>query len=248
MEVCCKLFRACVHMHYFIIICITQNFNSITDLGRIASQFYIKYDTVEIFNEFLKSVMNEGDILAVISQSTEFAQLKVGKTWNALVTQLMFLWKNTVPSVILSFVILLDHTAYTCHIHIPSWSYNSYVRQAFSNGFICVLFPQVRDEEMNELDDLHQQCEVVAMGGAEHVHGKVNILLQSHISRIRVDSFSLVSDINYITDVSVSFFIWLYLIFNRYLFTLGIYCHIWWYFHVTFAWPLLNIAIKEFCR
>lgn len=67
-------------MHYFIIICITQNFNSITDLGRIASQFYIKYDTVEIFNEFLKSVMNEGDILAVISQSTEFAQLKVGKT------------------------------------------------------------------------------------------------------------------------------------------------------------------------
>lgn len=112
-------------------------FMHITDLGRIASQFYIKYDTVEIFNEFLKSVMNEGDILAVISQSTEFAQLKV------------------------------------------------------------------RDEEMNELDDLHQQCEVVAMGGAEHVHGKVNILLQSHISRIRVDSFSLVSDINYITDNSV---------------------------------------------
>lgn len=71
-----------------------------------------------------------------------------------------------------------------------------------------MLSPQVRDEEMNELDDLHQQCEVVAMGGAEHIHGKVNILLQSHISRIRVDSFSLVSDINYITDVSVSLFVY----------------------------------------
>lgn len=109
----------------------------ITDMGRIASQFYIKYDTIEIFNDFLKALMNEADILAVISQSSEFSQLKV------------------------------------------------------------------RDEELNELDDLHHHCEVVAMGGAENVHGKVNILLQSHISRIRVESFSLVSDINYITENSV---------------------------------------------
>ncbi|XP_042220102.1 activating signal cointegrator 1 complex subunit 3-like [Homarus americanus] len=109
----------------------------ITDMGRVASQFYIKYDTVEIFNEFLKAVMNEADILAVISQSSEFSQLKV------------------------------------------------------------------RDEELNELDDLHHQCEVAAMGGVENLHGKVNILLQSHISRIRVDSFSLVSDVNYITENSV---------------------------------------------
>nr|XP_045603528.1 activating signal cointegrator 1 complex subunit 3-like [Procambarus clarkii] len=109
----------------------------ITDMGRVASQFYIKYDTIEIFNEFLKAVMNEADILSVIAQSSEFSQLKV------------------------------------------------------------------RDEEMNELDDLHHQCEVAAMGGAENVHGKVNILLQSHISRIRVDSFSLVSDVNYITENSV---------------------------------------------
>lgn len=54
---------------------------------------------------------------------------------------------------------------------------------------------------MNELDDLHHQCEVAAAGGAENVHGKVNILLQSHISRIRVEGFSLVSDANYVTEV-----------------------------------------------
>ena len=29
-----------------------------TDLGRVASQFYIKYDTVEVFNEFLRQVNN----------------------------------------------------------------------------------------------------------------------------------------------------------------------------------------------
>ncbi|XP_050739858.1 activating signal cointegrator 1 complex subunit 3-like [Eriocheir sinensis] len=109
----------------------------ITDMGRVASQFYIKYDTIEVFNEYLKAVMNEADILAVVSQSSEFTQLKV------------------------------------------------------------------RDEEMNELDDLHNQCEVAAAGGAENVHGKVNILLQSHISRIRVEGFSLVSDANYVTENSV---------------------------------------------
>ena len=35
-------------------------------------------------------------------------------------------------------------------------------------------------------------------GGAENVHGKVNILLQTHISRGRVNSFSLMSDMNYV--------------------------------------------------
>ena len=35
-------------------------------------------------------------------------------------------------------------------------------------------------------------------GGSENVHGKVNILIQTHISRGRVNSFSLVSDQNYV--------------------------------------------------
>ncbi len=48
-----------------------------TDTGRTASQFYIKYDTIEVFNELLKPVMNEGDILAMLCRATEFEQLKV---------------------------------------------------------------------------------------------------------------------------------------------------------------------------
>lgn len=48
-----------------------------TDLGRTASQFYIKYDTVEVFNEMLKPVMNEADILAMLAKAQEFEQLKV---------------------------------------------------------------------------------------------------------------------------------------------------------------------------
>ena len=105
------------------------------DLGRTASHFYIKYDTVETFNELMKPIMNEGEILAMLSKAQEFEQLKV------------------------------------------------------------------RDEEMTELDEaIHEYCELPVKGGAENVYGKVNILLQTHISRGHVRAFSLVSDMNCITQ------------------------------------------------
>ena len=105
------------------------------DLGRTASHFYIKYDTVETFNELMKPIMNEGEILAMLSKAQEFEQLKV------------------------------------------------------------------RDEEMTELEEaIHEYCELPVKGGAENVYGKVNILLQTHISRGQVRAFSLVSDMNYVTQ------------------------------------------------
>lgn len=107
---------------------------SATDLGRIASHFYLKYDTVEIFNEQQKHVMNEAEILAMISHAQEFEQLKV------------------------------------------------------------------RDDEVEELDQLMADCKVVAKGGVENVHGKVNILLQTYLSRGRVNASSLISDQAYVTQ------------------------------------------------
>merc|ERR1719312_1961599 len=108
---------------------------SSVDLGRTASHYYIKYDTVETFNEMMTNIMNEGEILAMISKAQEFEQLKV------------------------------------------------------------------RDDEMPELDEaIHEYCELPVKGGAENVYGKVNILLQTHISRGNVKSFSLVSDMNYVTQ------------------------------------------------
>lgn len=106
-----------------------------TDLGRTSSHFYIKYDTIEVFNEHMKPVMNDADIMKMLSQAQEFEQLKV------------------------------------------------------------------RDDELDELDDLmHNNCEMIVSGGSENVHGKVSILLQTHISRGRVNSFSLISDQNYIVQ------------------------------------------------
>lgn len=107
---------------------------SATDQGRIASHFYIKYDTVEVINDHLKSLMTEADIFALVSQSQEFHQIKV------------------------------------------------------------------RDEEMEELEELHHSCEMQIPGGVENSYGKVNILLQSFVSRRSLEGFSLVSDQAYVAQ------------------------------------------------
>ncbi|XP_025995580.2 activating signal cointegrator 1 complex subunit 3 isoform X2 [Solenopsis invicta] len=108
-----------------------------TDLGRIASHYYLKYDTVEIFNELQKPIMTEPEILAMISHAQEFEQLKI------------------------------------------------------------------RDDEVNELDELMQDCQLIVQGGVENVYGKVNILLQTYLSRGRVNTASLISDQAYVTQNAI---------------------------------------------
>lgn len=111
---------------------------NVTDLGRTASHFYIKYDTVEVFNEMMRPIMSESEILAMMANAQEFQQLKV------------------------------------------------------------------RDDEMDELDEITKNyCEVGVQGGSENLHGKVNILMQTFLSRGFVKSFSLISDMSYITQNAV---------------------------------------------
>ena len=47
-----------------------------------------------------------------------------------------------------------------------------------------------------------EYCHVVVKGGVENSYGKVNILLQSFVSHGLVDTFSLVSDMNYVSQAS----------------------------------------------
>ncbi|TRY60612.1 hypothetical protein DNTS_007571 [Danionella cerebrum] len=108
---------------------------SSTDLGRTASHFYIKYNTIESFNELFNAHNTEADIFSIVSKAEEFEQIKV------------------------------------------------------------------RDEEMEELEKMLQCfCELPAAGGVENGYGKINILLQTYISRGEVDSFSLVSDLSYVAQ------------------------------------------------
>eukprot|EP00795_Rhopilema_esculentum_P017649 gene17649-9293_t len=106
-----------------------------TDLGRVASNYYIKYDTVEVINELFKAYITEADIFAMVSHSQEFQQVKV------------------------------------------------------------------REEEIPELERLLSECWLGPVkGGIENEYGKVNVLLQSYISKSSVESFSLVSDMSYIAQ------------------------------------------------
>ena len=53
---------------------------------------------------------------------------------------------------------------------------------------------KVREEEANELKDLLEGvCVMRVKGGTENSYGKANILMQTHISRAPVETFSFVS-------------------------------------------------------
>jgi len=43
----------------------------ITDLGRIAAKYYIRYASIEIFNKEFRPKMSEADVLGMLSMSTE---------------------------------------------------------------------------------------------------------------------------------------------------------------------------------
>ncbi|KAJ3318630.1 activating signal cointegrator 1 complex subunit [Boothiomyces sp. JEL0866] len=47
------------------------------DLGRIASNFYINYDTIEGINSVMRPQMTEADVFAMLSKSTEFGNINV---------------------------------------------------------------------------------------------------------------------------------------------------------------------------
>ena len=107
----------------------------VTDLGRVASHFYIAAASIEVFNERLRPHMDEADVLGTIARSKEFDNLAV------------------------------------------------------------------REDEGPELDALARSACLFDTGGApDSKHGKVCVLLQAHISRARVDSFSLIADLNYVAQ------------------------------------------------
>eukprot|EP00803_Ostreobium_quekettii_P005866 evm.model.scf_17.6 EVM.evm.TU.scf_17.6 scf_17:76728-98390(+) len=49
----------------------------VTELGRVASHFYIRHETVETFNGLLKKTMTEAEVLAMMSHSSEFESMMV---------------------------------------------------------------------------------------------------------------------------------------------------------------------------
>ncbi|KAL0039926.1 hypothetical protein WJX77_011783 [Trebouxia sp. C0004] len=107
----------------------------VTELGRVASHFYIRHSSIVIYNDLLKRHMSEAELLYMMAQSSEFGQMAI------------------------------------------------------------------REEELPELDTLARDaCHFDIKGGPENKHGKVNILLQAYVSRARVESFSLIADMMYVSS------------------------------------------------
>lgn len=105
-----------------------------TELGRIASHFYINYETVNMYNKQLKSWMSEIDILRTFSSSGEFK-------------------------------------------YIP-----------------------VRQEEKLEIAKLVERCPIPIKDSPVDPITKVNVLLQSYISRLTLEGFALIADMVYISQ------------------------------------------------
>ncbi|KAH6555344.1 hypothetical protein KP509_1Z263400 [Ceratopteris richardii] len=49
----------------------------VTDLGRVASHYYIQYTSVETYNDMLKRHMNESELIHLIAHSSEFENIMV---------------------------------------------------------------------------------------------------------------------------------------------------------------------------
>ncbi|KAJ9082208.1 putative steryl acetyl hydrolase mug81 [Entomophthora muscae] len=105
------------------------------DLGRIASNYYLSANSVDIMNNKMRARMAEADAFAMVSCSKEFENLKV------------------------------------------------------------------RDEENAELHKmLNEACACPIKDGINSPADKVNVLIQSYISRVPPVTFALVSDTNYIAQ------------------------------------------------
>lgn len=105
-----------------------------TDLGRIASHYYIPHQSIAIYNEHLKPTTGDIELLRVFSLSKEFANLAV------------------------------------------------------------------RQEERIELEKLVERVPVPVKESIEEPAAKINVLLQAYISNLKLEGFSLMSDMVYVTQ------------------------------------------------
>ncbi|SCU90412.1 LADA_0F03884g1_1 [Lachancea dasiensis] len=105
-----------------------------TELGKIASLFYIKYHSISMYNQMINENLTSIELLRIFSKSDEFK-------------------------------------------YIP-----------------------VRQEEKMELQKLLDKAPIPIQESADSPLSKINILLQSYISRTRLDGFALKSDMVYITQ------------------------------------------------
>lgn len=63
-----------------------------TELGRIASHYYITNETMQTYNQLLKPTLSEIELFRVFSLSSEFRNITVREVWSHKPIRLMQPW------------------------------------------------------------------------------------------------------------------------------------------------------------
>ncbi|TGZ81838.1 putative DEAD/DEAH box helicase [Ascodesmis nigricans] len=141
------------------------------DVGRIASNYYILSNSIEIFNMLMKPNATEADVLKMLSVSGEFDNIQTRES------DYHELWR-------------LKDEFCPCDLPTPPPPKEKVVTAGSSKGHAQQSGPGSKGREQN----------AVSERGEISPHGKTNILLQSYISRANLEDFALVSDSAYVAQ------------------------------------------------
>jgi antiviral helicase SLH1 len=134
------------------------------DVGRIASNFYILNNSIEIFNNMMKSNATEADVFVMISLSGEFDNIQLREGDSMELDRLR-----------------MDY----CPCQLPRAK---------------EIPTSIRVRESGPSDGPRKKGDAEDERTIVTTHAKVNILLQSFISRANVEDFALVSDSGYVAQ------------------------------------------------
>jgi len=143
----------------------TENLMS-KDIGRIASNFYILNNTIEIFNNMMRPDATEADLLEMISLSAEFDNIQIR------------------DSDSLELARLKDEA---CPCQIP--------KAKAGEGKQKPKLKETGPEDTKGKKGAKEDERNIITS-----HAKVNILLQSYISKANIEDFALVSDSAYVAQ------------------------------------------------
>ncbi|CAE6454479.1 unnamed protein product [Rhizoctonia solani] len=145
---------------------------TIADLGLIAAKYYIRYASIEVYNEMFKPIMSESDVLVMLSKSTEFSQIQ---TRENEYSELEALLKNG-EIVVCQLPEPKQENTSNRRVGVSTSGEKTYGKGKAGDG---------TDRKPSPIDT---------------VDGKVNVLLQAYISKAQVQDFALVSDMAYVAQ------------------------------------------------
>lgn len=160
-----------------------------TDLGRIASHFYIHHKSVEVYNQMLKPFLKDEDLLVVLAHSREFSNIKIR---DSEIKDIEVLAKRACPKKITGGLnddkakvnVLLQAHISNCPVTSPTLGSDSYYIQQ-SAGRICrALFQMVLKRGLAYLSNrLLAFCKMIEQRMWDDQHP----LRQFHVNAVLID-------------------------------------------------------------